>query len=130
MDYHTQFRLRSSKQLTQFTQKSVSEISPPLLANRMAKKRAAERAKKNLPTTPEKKAEVVAAVTQSLRTRKILEKHGLMKSPEEENKIVALKAMASDFPEGIKVIKNARSNNALEALGAVKTLSFGKNVKK
>ena len=79
---------------------------------------------------PRKKAEVVAAVTQSLRTRKILEKHGLMKSPEEENKIVALKAMASDFPEGIKVIKNARSNNALEALGAVKTLSFGKNVKK
>ena len=87
----------------------VSEGSTPF-ANRMAKKCAVERAKKNLPATPEKKAEVVAAVTQSPRTRKVQEKRGLVKTPEEEKEVAALKALASDLAEGIKAIKNVSTD--------------------
>ena len=53
-----------------------------------------------------------------------------MKTPEEEKEVAALKALASDLAEGIKAIKNVRSNEARMALGAAKSLSFGKNVRK
>ena len=58
----------------------VSECTTPF-ANRMAKKRALERAKNNLAATPEKRAEVVAAMTQSPRTIKVLKKLGTIKMP-------------------------------------------------
>ena len=107
----------------------VSERNTPF-ANRMAKKHAVEQAKKNLPSTPEKKAEVVAVVTQSPRIRKVLQKRGLMKTPEEEKEVVVLKVLASDLMERIKAVKKDRSNEARAALGAAKSLSFGKNVRK
>jgi len=53
-----------------------------------------------------------------------------VKTPEEEKEMVALKALASDLAEGIKAVKNDRSNKGRSALGAAKSLSFGQNVRK
>ena len=72
----------------------------------MAKKHGIEGAKKSLPDTLEKKAEIMAAISESPWTRKVLEKHGLMKTPEEEKEVIALKALASDLTQGLKVVKN------------------------
>ena len=88
------------------------------------------RAKKGLPDTPEKKAEIVAAISKSPGTRKVLEKLGLMKTAEEENEVIVLKALAGDLSQGLKAVKNDKSNKGRAALGAAKSLSSGQNVKK
>ena len=66
----------------------------------MAKKRAVDKTKEALPQTPVKKVAVVERIVTSPRTRKALEKKGLMTSPEEEKEVVALKAIASDLSGG------------------------------
>lgn len=106
------------------------EVTGTPYLNRMAKKRAIGRAKKGLPDTPEKKAEIMAAISKSPRTRKVLEKRGLIKTPEEEKEVIALKALAGDLTQGLKAVKNDKSNKGRVALGAAKSLSFGQNVKK
>ena len=105
------------------------EVTGTPFQNRMAKKRAIGRAKKGLPDTPEKKAEIVAAISKSPRTRKVLEKRGLMKTPEEEKEVIALKALAGDLSQGLKAVKNDKSNKGKAALGVAKSLSFRQNVK-
>lgn len=50
------------------------EVTGTPFPNRMAKKCAVGRAKKSLPDTPEKKAEIMVAITESPRTRKVLKK--------------------------------------------------------
>ena len=82
-----------------------------------------------MPDTPEKKAELVATITESPRTRKVFEKRGLVRTLEEE-KVVALKALASDLSVGLKAVKKDKSNRGRAALAAAKSLSFGQNVKK
>lgn len=106
------------------------EVTGTPFPNRMAKKRAIGRAKKGLPDTPEKRAEIMAAISKSPRTRKVLEKRGLIKTPEEEKEVIALKALAGDLTQGLKAVKNDKSNKGRAALGAAKSLSFGENVKK
>jgi len=106
------------------------EVTGTLFQNRMAKKRAIGRAKKGLPDTPEKKAEITAAISKSPRTRKVLETRGLLKTPEEEKEVIALKALPGDLTQGLKDVKNDKSNKGRAVLGAAKSLSFGQNVKK
>lgn len=65
----------------------------------------------------------------SPRKRKVLEKRGLIKTPEED-KVIALKALAGDLTQGLKAIKIDKSNKGIPVLGAAKSLSFGQNVKK
>ena len=60
----------------------------------------------------------------------MLEKRGPVKTPEEEKELIALKALASDLSQGLKAVKNDKSNKGRAALGAAKTLSFGQSVKK
>ena len=72
----------------------------------------------------------MTAISESPRTRKVLGKGGLIKTPEEEKEVVALKALASDLAQGLKAVKNDKSNKRRAALGAAKSLSFGQNVKK
>lgn len=50
----------------------VTSTSRPF-PNRTAKKRAIRRARKSLPDTPKKNAEIMAAISESPRTRKVLE---------------------------------------------------------
>lgn len=59
----------------------------------------------------------------SPRTRKVLEKRRLIKTPEEE-KVIALTT------QGLKAIKIDKSNKRIAVLGVAKSLSFGQNVKK
>jgi len=42
--------------------------------------------------------------------------------------VIALKALASDFSQGLKAVKNDKSNKGSTALGAAKSLSFDQNV--
>ena len=66
----------------------------------------------------------------SLRTRKILENEGTLKTPSEEKETNVLTALASDISEGMEEVKQFRSNKKLAAFTAFKSLAFGKNVKK
>ena len=102
----------------------------PAFPNRLAKKHAVGQLKKSMPDTPEKKAELVATITESPRTIKVLEKRGLVRTPEEEKEVVELKALASDLSEGLKAVKKDKSNRGRAALAAAKSLSFGQYVKK
>ena len=83
----------------------IDVASTPAFPNRMAKKHAVGQLKKSMPDTPEKKAELVATITESPRTRKVLEKRGLVRTPEEEKEVVALEALASDLSKGLKAVK-------------------------
>lgn len=96
----------------------------------MAKKHAVGRLKKSRPDTPEKKAELVTTIAASPSTRKVLERRGVIKTPEEEKEVVALKALASDLSQGLKAVKKDKFNSGRTALSVAKSLSFGKNVKK
>ena len=97
-------------------------------SNRMAKKRALARTLQALPETPEKKAELLDKIASSPRTRRILVKKGLVKTPEEEKEMTALRALAADISEGVEHVKKSGSNANRAAYSAFKTLAFGKNV--
>lgn len=104
-------------------------LSSPF-SNRMAKKRQLDKVKEVLPSTPGKKAEIVVSLGSSPRTRKILCKKGMLRTPEEEKEVLALKAMAEDLKEGIGQVKKDNSKTGRAAFGAMKSLTFGRNVKK
>ena len=97
--------------------------------SRMAKKRAVDKTRKALPATPSKKVEVVEKLVLSPQTRKSLEKKGLVKSPEEEKEMEALRAITSDLTSGIKHLKRNKKNEGRAAFGAIKSLAFGETVK-
>ena len=90
----------------------------------MAKKRQLDKVQEVLPSTPGKKAETVASLGSSPRTRKILSKKGMLRTPEEE------KAMAEDLKEGIVQVKKDNSKTGRAAFGATKSLTFGRMLKK
>lgn len=98
--------------------------------NRMAKKRALDKAKKAWPSTPSKKASLLLEMSNSPRTRKILVKKGAMRTPEDEKEVMALKAIAQDLSEELSAIKSARSNSRRAAYTAAKPLAFGESMKK
>ena len=52
----------------------------------------------------------------------MLEKLGLMKTPEEEKEVIVLKVLGSDITLGLKAIKNDKSNKGRAALGVAKPL--------
>ena len=47
----------------------------------------------------------------------------------ERGEVIALKALAGDLSQGLKAVKNDKSNKGKAALGVAKSLSFGQNVK-
>lgn len=95
----------------------------------MAKKRAVDKSRKALLATPSKKVEVVEKLVQSPQTRKALQKKGLIKSPEEEKEMEALRAITTDLSNGIKHLKRNNKNEGRAAFGAMKSLAFGETVK-
>ena len=47
----------------------------------------------------------------------------------ERGEVIALKALAGDLSQGLKAVKNDKSNKGKAALGVAKSLSFRQNVK-
>ena len=86
--------------------------------------------KKTLPSSPKKKATIVATLAKSPRTRKILAKSGLLKTPEEQKELSTLRVLASDISEGCNELKRSGSNEKRAALRACTSLAFGENIKK
>ncbi|XP_068689864.1 uncharacterized protein [Montipora foliosa] len=117
------------KTSTEYPQNSSSE-EPKTFPSRMAKKRALDKAKKAMPSTPSKKANILLEMSSSPRTRSILVKKGKIRTPEEENEIEALKAVAQDLNEGLSSIKIKKTNSGRAAYTAAKSLAFGEVVKK
>ena len=107
-----------------------SSFSPSTFQSRMAKKRAVDKTKSVLPKTPEKKVEIITNLVCSPRTRKALHEKGLVKSPEEEKEVEALRAVATDLSGAIKVLKHDKKKESQAAFGAMKSLAFGETVKK
>jgi len=56
----------------------------------------------------------------------VLEEHGLIKTPEEEKEVIALKALAGDLTQGLKAVKNDMSNKGRAALGVAKSFFWSK----
>lgn len=104
--------------------------STPAFTNRMAKTRALKKTVEALPKTPEKKAELLKTISSSPRTRKILEKKGVQKTPEEIKETAALRALAADISEGVGHVKKSGSNDRRAAYSAFKMVAFGQNVAK
>ena len=97
--------------------------------NRMSRKRATDKIKDVLPSTPQKKVEVIEEImTSSPRTRKLLSDRKIVKTPEDERQAKTLQALANDIAEGLQEIKGWGSNENRSVFGAFKSLAFGKHV--
>ena len=110
-------RLREKRrqEIRQSSDEDTASPSTPTFPNRMAKKRALKKTVEAMPKTPEKKAELFEAISSSPRTRKVLQKKGVIKSPEEIKETVALRALAADISEGAEHVKRSRSKNTRAA---------------
>ena len=117
------------KKRTEAQEYNNSEDSPGF-ANRTSKKRATNKVKKTLPSTPRKKAEIVQSIAKSPWTRKVLCESGLIKTPEEEKETETLRALISDISEGLNHVKRSGSNEKRAAFKAFKSLAFGEKIKK
>ena len=117
------------KKRTEAQEYNNSEDSPGF-ANRTSKKRATDKVKKTLPSTPRKKAEIVQSIAKSPWTRKVLCESGLIKTPEEEKETETLRALVSDISEGLNHVKRSGSNEKRAAFKAFKSLAFGEKIKK
>ena len=98
--------------------------------NKMAKSRALKKTVEALPQTPTKRAELVQTISSSPRTRKILAKKGLLKTPEEVEEMTSLRALAADISESMQTIKTSKVKEDKAAYSAFKSLAFGQNVSK
>lgn len=102
------------------TKESSTSQEQPQFPNRMAKKRALDKVKKAMPSTPRKKANILLEMSNSPRTRKILVKKGAMRTPEDEKEVETLRAVAQDLNEGLNDIKSDKSNSGRAAYTAAK----------
>ena len=97
--------------------------------NRTSKKRATDKVKKTLPSTPVKKVTVLERLVNSPRTRKLLSQRGIVTTPEEQKELTTLRALASDISAGLQEVKSSGSNEKRAAFKAFKSLSFGEKIK-
>ena len=88
--------------------------------NRTKKKRVTDKMKTTLPASPAKKAAVLESLVSSPRTRKQLEKRGVVTTPEEQREVATLKALASDISSGLAKIKDSGSNEKRAAFNVAK----------
>ena len=109
-----------SRQITP-TQGNESQAFP----RRMAKKRALDSVRKNLPASPRKKVAVVAALVESPSTRKALEHMGRVRSPEDEEDTRIATAALNDMATALDATKNKRSNDARAAVNVGVSLVSG-----
>ena len=98
--------------------------------NRTSKKRATDKVKTTLPASPAKKAAVLESLVSGPRTRKQLEKRGVVTTPEEQREVAKLKALASDISSGLaKVIKKSRAKRSLGKLVNLNEKNISKAIK-
>ena len=125
-------RLREKRrqEIRRSSDEDTASPSTPTFPNRMAKNRAMKKTVEAMPKTPVKKVELFETISSSPRTRKVLQKKGVIKSPEEIKETVALRALTADISEGAEHFKRSRSKNTRAVYSAFKHLAFGQNVAK
>ena len=126
----TRERVRKYHEKKQTAAQEDNRVDSPGFANRTSKKRATDKVKKSLPSTPRKKAEVVQTIVKSPRTRKILSESGLINAPEEQKETEKLRALASGISQGLNEVKRSGSSEKWAAFKVFKSLAFGEKVKK
>ena len=89
----------------------------------MAKKHVKVKVTAVFPKSPRKKAAIIQDMVRSPTTRKIFEKKGIMKSPE-ELEITALRSLAEDLAEGLSKVKKAKTSDGRATYTAVKITCF------
>jgi len=104
----------------------IASVGKSGYSNRTSKKRATDKVKQKPPLSPKKKE----TLANSPRTRKILANRRVVKTPEEQKEMNALRALTSDISEGLKQVKHSGSNEKRAALKAFTSLAFGENIKK
>lgn len=96
----------------------------------MARKRALKKTKESVPRTPEKKVELFEKIASSPRTRDVLVAKGLMRTPNEEQEVSVLNAIAADISEGLEHIEKSGSQDNRAAYTSFNSVAFGENVAK
>ena len=128
----TRERVRKYRE-SQTQENNVEEIlggGAATFPNRTSKKRATDKVKTTLPASPAKKAAVLESLVSSPRTRKQLEKTGVVTTPEEQRGVAKLKALASDISSGLaKVIKKSRAKRSLGKLVNLNEKNISKAIK-
>ena len=84
--------------------------------SRMAKKRAIAKAKKALPESPRKRAEVLTTLLDSPNTRKSLPQSVALNTPEQQDEVRLAKAVISDVSTALDSTKHKRSDGARTAM--------------
>ena len=110
-------------------EESSPEEDATVFPSRMAKKRVKDKVTSVFPKSPRKKAAIIQEMARSPITRKILEKKGILKSPEEELETTALRSLAEDLAEGLSKVKKAKTSDERAAYTAARSLAFGQSVK-
>lgn len=74
----------------------------PAFTSRMSKKRSKDKVTPVLPKSPRKRAEIIESLASSgPRTRRLLERKGVLKSPEEQQNTLAMQCLVEDLAEGL-----------------------------
>ena len=96
--------------------------------HREEKRRAVKKAKSCLPSTPEKRAEVVVALNESPTTRPILESCGILNSVEAQSDVLVGRAVMADVSQAVSAMKKKRSKDNCTAVKVGCALLCGQNV--
>lgn len=86
----------------------------PLAASfsRIAKKRALDKARKALPQSPRKRAEVLTSLLDSPTTRKVISDSTTLNSPEQQEEVRLARAVLQDVSSVVDETKHQRSDGA------------------
>ena len=100
--------------------------------NKMQKCRAVRKLKRNLPTSPTKRAATIAAFQKNANspTVKLLQNCKIIPSPEEKESATLQLSVLCDIKESVSKLKLKRCDKAREAMDFLTASFSGENVKK
>ena len=92
------------------------------------KMKSCKKAKSCLPSTPEKRAEIVVALNESPTTRPTLESRGLLNSVEPQSDVVVGRVVMADVSQAVSSMKKKRSKDNCTAVKVRFALLCGQSV--
>ena len=109
-------------------EKKTENAASDVKANREEKRRAVNKIRNILPSTPEKRAAIIEELCNSLTIRPILEGRGLLNTVNAQHDIQVGRAVIADASSAVSAIKNQRSRDTTTALKVGLSFLCGENV--
>ena len=95
---------------------AVNNIPNEAFKHREGKRRAVMKVRSLLPSTPEKRADIVESLNQSPTTRAILESRSILTSEEEKQEVQVGRAILNDVSSAVSAVKGQRSKDTVTAV--------------